>query len=97
MGKVKLCPSRSWGLGYYFTPSLEQTVGGRDNTQAWQQVVRIAPGGGVSTHFRIRIRSGRMLKQASTVDALTILFCLCLCLLLLLLAVAQGFQIPIFC
>ena len=35
----------------------------------------------------------RKLKQASTVDALMILFCLCLCLLLLLLAVAQVFQI----
>ena len=38
----------------------------------------------------------RKLKQASTVDALMIFYCLCLCLLLLLLAVAQVFQIPMF-
>ena len=38
----------------------------------------------------------RKLKQASTVDALMILFCLCLCLLLLLLVVTQVFHIPMF-
>ena len=34
------CGPWAIGSGYRFTPSLEQTLGGLDNTQAWQRVPR---------------------------------------------------------
>ena len=46
-------------LGTASPPSLEQTLGGLDNTQAWQRVPRTIFEGGVShPHFRLIRRLG---------------------------------------
>ena len=46
--RTDICPTSRGVLGTASPPSLEQTMGGLDYTQAWQRVPRTGAGGGVS-------------------------------------------------